>query len=140
MNTVAIPDTNVILRYLLADNEALYVRTKPFFHSLMAGRRKAIFLTEVLLEAFYVLTKVYQIPQHEAAVALKELLSYRGVINRDKSILIEGFEMFLNSSGLSLLDCLICVKSIKSKSQLLTFDEKLRGKCAGAVAPEMIEG
>jgi len=129
MSTVVFPDTNVILRYLLADNENLYQAVYPFFESLKSGRQKAIFLSEVLLETFYVLTKTYKIPDKEAADALKNLLLYKGVINKNKEVLLEAFEMFIQTRGLSLLDCFLCIKAQHSKGEILTFDKKLQKKC-----------
>jgi predicted nucleic acid-binding protein len=129
MNTVIFPDTNILLRYLLADHEEQYQEILPFFESLKQGHQKAVFLSEVLLEAFYVLTKTYSVPPKEAAEALKDLLLYKGVTNRDKSVLVEAFNFFIESEGLSLLDCLLCIKSKKQKGKLLTFDKRLKKKC-----------
>ncbi len=129
MSTVIFPDTNILLRYLLADNEEQYRKILPFFESLKQGRQKAVFLSEVLLEAFYVLTKTYGVPPKEAAEALKDLLLYRGVANKDKSLLLEAFNFFIESEGLSLLDCFLCVKTKKQKGELLTFDKRLKRRC-----------
>jgi predicted nucleic-acid-binding protein len=130
MSTVIFPDTNVLLRYLLADNEEQYQKILPFFESLKIGTEKAIILSEVLLETFYVLTKVYDVPQKEAAKALKNLLLYKGVINKDKVLLLKAFNFFLENNGISLLDCLLCIKTKKQKGKLLTFDQKLMKKCS----------
>ena len=129
MSTVIFPDTNVLLCYLLADVEEQYQEIRPFFETLKQGRQKAVILSEVLLETFYVLTKTYGIPAQEAAEALKDLLLYKGVVNRDKKLLLKAFNLFLESRGLSLLDCFLCVKARKQKGKILTFDEKLKRKC-----------
>ena len=133
MNTVTFPDTNVLLRYLLADIEEQYREIRPFFEALKQGQKKAVILPEVFLETFYVLTRTYNIPAKEAAEALKDLLLlllYKGVINKDKRLLLESFNLFLQSKGLSLLDCFLCIKARKQRGKILTFDEKLRRKCA----------
>ena len=129
MNTVTFPDTNVLLRYLLADVEEQYQAIRPFFETLKQGQEKAVILPEVFLETFYVLTRTYSIPAKEAAEALKDLLLYKGVVNKDKKLLLEAFNLFLGSKGLSLLDCFLCVKAQKQRGKILTFDEKLRRKC-----------
>ena len=98
MSIVTFPDTNVILRYLLADNENQYQEVYPFFESLKIGKQKAILLSEVLLEAFYVLTKIYGVPDKEAAEGLKDLILYKGVVNKDKELLLEAFELFIEKS------------------------------------------
>ena len=129
MSTVTFPDTNVLLRYFLADVEEQYQEIRPFFEALKYGHQKAIILSEVLLETFYVLTKTYGIPALEAAEALKDLLLYKGVVNRNKSLLLEAFNLFLESKGLSLLDCFLCIKARKQKGKFLTFDQRLQQKC-----------
>ena len=128
MGTKKIPDTNVILRYLLADNEEQYQEISPFFAGLRNGSQRAIIPGEVLLETFYVLTKVYSVAPKEAAGVLKELLLYKGVENRD--LLIESLDRFLETPGLSLLDCLLWAKAEVCKCELLTFDKRLK-KAAG---------
>ncbi len=129
MNTVTFPDTNVILRYLLADNKEHYEKARLLFEAVREGREKVILLAEVLLETFYVLTKTYSVPPKEAAEVLKKLVLYKGTVNRDKKVLIEAFDLFLESSGLSLLDCFLCVKAKRQKGKLFTFDERLRKIC-----------
>ncbi len=129
MRTVTFPDTNVLLRYFLADVEEQYQEIRPFFEALKQGHQKAVLLSEVLLETFYVLTKTYGIPAVEAAEALKDLLLYKGVVNRDRTLLLKAFNLFLESKGLSLLDCFLCVKARKQRGKLLTFDQRLQQKC-----------
>ena len=126
MRTKKIPDTNVILRYLLADNEKQYREISPFFTELRDGRQRAIIPAEVILEAFYVLTKVYEVPPKEAAGALKDLMLYKGVENKDKKLILEALDRFDQNPGLSLLDCLLWVKAEAYGCKLLTFDKKLR--------------
>jgi predicted nucleic-acid-binding protein len=126
MSTRKIPDTNIILRYLLADNEEQYLEISPFFKGLREGRQKALVPAEVIVEAFYVLTKVYDVPPKKAAGALKEILLYKGIDNKDRDILIEALNRYEYTSGLSLLDCLIWVKSEAYGCELLTFDKKLK--------------
>jgi len=128
--SIVFPDTNVVLRYLLNDNRAQFEKILPLFEDIKKGRQKAILLPEVLLEAFYVLTKVYDIPRYEAGEALRDLLLYKGILNKDRMVLIEAFELFLKDKGLSLLDCFLCIKCKKMKGNLLTFDKRLKRECS----------
>ncbi len=128
-NILIFPDTNVILRYLLADNEEQYQKILPFFEGLKDGQKKAVILSEVLLETFYVLTKTYNVPSKKVAVVLKDLLLYKGVVNKDKSMLLEAFNFYLKQGSLSLLDCILCIKAKRENGNLLTFDAKLMKKC-----------
>ena len=43
---VVFPDTNVILRYLLADVEEQYQEVLPFFEELKFGGQKAVITSE----------------------------------------------------------------------------------------------
>ncbi len=131
VSTKKIPDTNVILRYLLADNEEQYREISPFFTELRDGRQKAVIPAEVILETFYVLTKVYAVPPREAAGALRDLMLYKGVENKDKKLILEALDRFDRNPGLSLLDCLIWVKAEAYGCKLLTFDRKLREAAGG---------
>jgi len=65
-----LPDTNVIIRYLTRDVEALYARAKAFFDKVKDGRAKAIILESVIAESIYVLTKMYAVPRDLAALSL----------------------------------------------------------------------
>jgi predicted nucleic acid-binding protein len=129
MSAKKIPDTNVILRYLLADSEEQYQEVLPFFSELRDGRQRAIIPGEVMLETFYVLNKVYSVPPKEAAGALKDLLLYKGVKNR--KLLIESLRRFVETPGISLLDCFLWVKAETCGCQLLTFDNRLRKVVGG---------
>jgi len=59
--------------------------------------QKAILLSEVLLETFYVLTKIYGVPDKEAAEGLKDLILYKGVVNKDKELLLELLNCLLKA-------------------------------------------
>lgn len=105
-----LPDTNSVLRYLLQDDAELFPLAETFFQEVMEGRTRVIFLEGVLVECLYILTKHYSIPRDEAARSLIGLLLYKGVVNPDKSALIEGLQTFATGS-LEAVDCLLNAKS-----------------------------
>ena len=117
---VKLPDTNVILRYLLEDNKVLYDKTKELFEKVRNGEEKVIILESVLVECVYILLKFYMIPKNEVSARLKELLHYKGVINKDKVDLIEALTMFAKE-GLDFVDCLLCAKAKNNHLPLVTF-------------------
>ena len=84
-----LPDTNVIIRYLTRDAEALYGRAKAFFDEVKDGRAKAIILESVIAESIYVLTKMYAVPRDRAARRLIDILRYKGIANVDQKALIQ---------------------------------------------------
>ena len=63
----SLPDTNVIVRYLIADDPTLHGRAKEFFDKVKNGSLKALILESVIAECIYVLTKIYKVPRDQAA-------------------------------------------------------------------------
>ena len=130
VKTVNLPDTNVILRYLLKDNTDQYETAEKFFESVRTGREKAVILESVLVECVYVLTKYYQTPKAKAVGALAGLLQYKGIVNSDREALLEGLQLFAGNN-LDLVDCMLLAKSRSETMRLFSFDKALN-KLSGA--------
>ncbi len=129
MSKVVFLDTNVILRYLLKDKPEQFHKIKETFSLLKTGKVSGYILSEVLLEAYYVLVNFYKVPKREALISLKKLLLYKGFIGKEKEILLNAIDYVLNNSGVSLLDWVLCLKSKQKKGIILTFDIKLERDC-----------
>ena len=65
-------DTNVILRYLMADHEKFSPKAKPFMVKVSQEKTKAEIPAVVILECVYVMEKFYRIPKREIADTLAE--------------------------------------------------------------------
>ena len=89
-----LPDTNVVLRYLLRDNPEQCEQAERYFESVRTGGKKALLLESVLVECIYVLTKFYKVPKKEAADSLSALLRYKGFVNSDKEALLAALTLF----------------------------------------------
>ena len=120
-----LPDTNTILRYLLADEPNLYEKAAELFEKVRTGEEKAVILESVLVECVYVLTKFYKVPEKEAATKLQALFRYRGIMNEDRDDLIEALTIFAERPSLAIVDCILCVKAVRSNMSLFTFDKAL---------------
>ncbi|MBN2443451.1 MAG: PIN domain-containing protein [Spirochaetales bacterium] len=121
---VTLPDTNVVLRYLLNDHPEMSKEAYVFFEKVRTGEKKALILESVLTECVYVLTKFYKIPGDEAAQKLSKLLHYKGIINPDADNLINALHIFSKSS-IALVDCIIISKLDKPDYHIFTFDKDL---------------
>jgi len=119
-----LPDTNTIIRYLVADEPALHAKAKGFFDKVRQGDIKAVVLESVIAECIYVLTKIYKVPRNRAAGSLTDVLRYKGVANDDRQELIQALRLF-SEHGLDIVDCILCAKSASSGDQLFTFDADL---------------
>lgn len=124
---VSLPDTNAILRYLLADNKDLHEKARDLFEKVRVGEAAVLLLESVLVECVYVLTKFYGVPRQEAARTLKGLVGYRGVTNNDKRDLAEALALF-GETTFDIVDCLLCVKAKNCDLILFTFDKALAKK------------
>lgn len=121
---VTLPDTNVILRYLLDDHPEMSKEAIAFFEKVRIGEKKALILESVLTECVYVLTKFYKIPGKDAAQKLSTLLHYKGIVNTDADNLIKALHIF-STSSIAIVDCIIISKADKPDYHIYTYDKNL---------------
>ncbi len=119
-----LPDTNVVVRYLVKDDIELYKQAKTFFDKVKTGEESALILESVVAECVYVLTKIYKVPKEKTADSLKNLLRYRGIINEDRADLIKALTTFAERS-MDIVDCILYVKAKDMDTSLFSFDEDL---------------
>ena len=124
---VVLPDTNVVLRYLLRDHEAHYALASEFFEVVREGQRQAVLLEGVLVECIYVLTKFYQVPRAEAAGKLHALLQYNGIRNPDRQELLDALKCYTETK-LDIVDCILLAKGTAEHTEVFSFDADLRSK------------
>ncbi|MBI5074274.1 MAG: PIN domain-containing protein [Nitrospirae bacterium] len=120
----SLPDTNTIVRYLVADEPAQHAKTKEFFDKVKNGSVKTVILESVITECIYVLTKVYKVPRDRAASSLIDILHYKGIANIDQQVLIRALSLF-SDQGLDIVDCILCAKAVADGDHLFTFDADL---------------
>jgi len=120
----SLPDTNIVIRYLTRDDEALYGRAKEFFDDVKEGKTRAVILESVIAECTYVLTKIYKAPRSKAAESLIDILHYKGIANQDRQELIRALSLF-SERNIDIVDCILCVKSAGPDTSLFSFDNEL---------------
>lgn len=120
-------DTNIIIRFLVGDNEEHLKKSTEYFEQIEQGSMEVEILSDVLIEAFFVLTKFYKLPKAEVISDLKTILSFEGVVNKDKVILFETLSIIENKN-IDFVDALICAKCKFQNYEKLSFDKDL-SKC-----------
>ena len=120
-------DTNIIIRFLVGDNEEHLAKSTEYFEQIELGSMEVEILSDVLMEAFFVLTKFYKVPKVEVISDLKSILSFEGVVNKDKVILFEALSIIENKN-IDFVDALICAKCKFQNYEKLSFDKDLN-KC-----------
>ncbi|MEB4592245.1 PIN domain-containing protein [Candidatus Thiothrix sp. Deng01] len=118
-------DTNVILRYLLADNEALYQRACTILDPLQRGETQGTVTEGVLIECVYVLLKVYEIPRALIADKLSAMLSYTGLYQAQYDHHIQALEIFAEHN-VDIVDALLFTRSQQEGSSIQSFDKDIR--------------
>ena len=109
-------DANVILRFLLADNEEMFKISKEIMN-------KNIYISnEVLAEVIYVLEKFYKFKRGIIFDKLYKLIGLKNIFNYDKQFLLKALEIY-GTSNLDFVDCLLCAFS--EIDDIVTFDKKL---------------
>ncbi len=118
-------DTNVIIRFLVGDHEEHLKKSALYFEQIELGSMEVEILGEVLMEAFFVLTKFYKIPKIDVISDLKTILSFEGVVNKNKPILFEALNIIENKN-IDFVDALICAKCKLQNYDALSFDKDLK--------------
>ncbi len=122
-------DANVVLRYLLQDDDALFKKASSLLERVKVGEEAIVIPESVLAECVYVLLKVYKIDRQIISEKLRGLCAYKGIVNPDKRDLIDSIILF-GQTQLSIVDCIVCAKSINNGMTLFTFDDDLRHICS----------
>lgn len=112
-------DTNIILRYLLEDNEELSKKAIEIIDN------NQIFIpTEVIVEASYVLKKVYQVEKDKIYKVIQLLLEMENVNFENKETIELAFKTYAEKN-LDIVDCMLYAYAKNEKYEVKTFDNKL---------------
>ncbi|MDK9693019.1 MAG: PIN domain-containing protein [Sulfurimonas sp.] len=120
-------DTNVIIRFLIGDDEKVLAESIKIFEQIESSKIQVEMLEGVLMEAYFVLTKFYKIDKNSVINDLKTILALNGVVNNNKAILFETLSIIENKN-IDFVDALICSKSKLQGYEKLSFDKDLK-KC-----------
>lgn len=114
-----IVDTNIILRYLLQDNEELSKKAIEIIDN------NEIFIpTEVIVEASYVLKKVYNVENEKINEAIKLLLEMEEIKFENKGTIALAFKTYAEKK-LDIVDCMLFAYNKNENYDIKTFDKKL---------------
>lgn len=112
-------DANVILRYVLNDNEEMAAQAESIFNE------DSVYIPmEVLAEVVYVLLKVYQVDRKTICETVVDLLNMPNVQTVNKEVAITGINCF-NQNNIDFVDGLLVGYKQNSNYDVVTFDKKL---------------
>jgi predicted nucleic-acid-binding protein len=111
-------DANIVLRYLLDDDEILAQSARNIIED------GEIWLpVEVLCEVVYVLQKVYQISRADISLQLERFVRRTNIAFSRKPAILDALEFFA-ASNLDFVDCVLAGYA-NAGEQVYTLDKKL---------------
>ena len=117
-------DANYILRYLLGDEEMMFLEAKE-----VIANAQCLLLNEVLAEVVYVLQGVYKTPKNVISQTLSVLVSLESMVTHEsKTVFIEALHIY-SDKNIDYVDATLC--ALKDKYKVKSFDRKLM-KCVNA--------
>lgn len=109
-------DANVILRYLLHDNEEMFQIAKVIINE------GAFTLPEILAEVSYVLKGVYEVDRGNIGKALLAMLDEIEI--EEKAAMQEALRVYQQTS-LDFVDCILVGRHRTLGDEVFSFDKKL---------------
>jgi len=116
---MVIVDTNIILRYLLNDDEKLNKKACEIIDS-----NDILIPNEVIIEACYVLNKLYNVEKEIIYTLVIELMVQDNIFFTDRSLIYETFKAY-SKANIDLVDCILYAYSKIEGYEIKTFDKKL---------------
>lgn len=109
-------DANVILRYILNDNEDMCDKAKEI---ILNG---AFTTPEVIAEVVYVLKGVYHVDRTEIAICITTFLNEIDIQN--KNVIKRALSIY-SLKNLDFVDCILIARHQILKDDIFSFDKKL---------------
>jgi len=113
-----IVDANIILRYLLNDNQLLASAAREILDN---GKLEAP--NEVICEVVYVLQKSYQVPRGEIARQVRRFCERGNIILSNQPVLFQALDFFA-ATNLDFVDCILAGYAVAG-IRIHTLDQKL---------------
>jgi predicted nucleic-acid-binding protein len=117
-----IVDTNLIVRYLVQDNERQAKAAERLFEACDRGDVAMVVLPVVLAECVFVLESFYQHARGEIASVLARLISSPGIEISGEAIHLDALERY-RKTKIHFVDCLIAATAAAEKIPVASFDQ-----------------
>ncbi|MBK7107095.1 MAG: PIN domain-containing protein [Ignavibacteriae bacterium] len=112
-------DANIVLRYLLKDDQLLFDKSVNIIE-----KTESFIPTPIVAEIVYVLEKVYNIPKNEIHLALNDLFESRLIVLEDKNFIIFALSAY-HKYNLDFADSILLSYKQTLNFEVITFDKKL---------------
>lgn len=116
-------DTNIILRYLVRDNENQYNEAVGYFKKAEQGKLKLLIKPTVIAEASFVLETYYKKTNEEIASSMEVFLSQKWLKVEDRKALLLMWQWY--RQNLHFVDSYLLACAKIEGIKVLTFDEQI---------------
>jgi predicted nucleic acid-binding protein len=117
-------DSNIWLRFFLANEEKSFKACQKLFQLIETGRIKPYTSTIVLLEVNYVLVSIYKVASSSVFQDLKNILTTRNLTLIEKADFVKSLDLS-QKLKIKLADCLISLQ-VPKDSFLVTYDKDFK--------------
>jgi len=123
---INIIDTNIILRYIVGDDESQKIMARKVFLEAEKGRIKLQIKTVVIAEVCYVLESFYKKSRNEIANKMEVLLSAKWLKVEDRKPMLLMWQWY--RENLHFVDSFLIACSKSNFCKVISFDKKLNNK------------
>jgi predicted nucleic-acid-binding protein len=118
-------DTNLIVRYLVQDNEKHARAAGKLFDACDRGDVAIVVLPVVLAECVFVLESFYGHTRSDIATALGRLISSPGVEIAEVRVQLDALKRY-KATRVHFVDCVIAATAVSENVPVSTFDQDFR--------------
>jgi predicted nucleic-acid-binding protein len=120
MKNIPLIDANIVLRYLLSDNDELSPQAADIIDNNIVELP-----IEALCEVVFVLTRVYNTPRKNIRESLEDFFDKTATILPNREAVLEGIRFF-GKTKLDFVDCILAGYCSKENAEIRTFDNGLQ--------------
>ena len=121
---ITLIDTNVLVRFLVRDDEKLYTKSVDIFKKGQTGMFTLILKPLVIAEACFVLESLYKLARKDIALVLSEVVQQPWLLVDDYHAILIALKKY--KQGYHFVDGYLLGLVETEKCDLVTFDTKLR--------------
>ncbi|MEK7619791.1 MAG: PIN domain-containing protein [Patescibacteria group bacterium] len=123
MEKTSLLDTNVLVRFLVGDNEQQKAKAIEWFREATIGKRTIIVKPMVVAETVFVLESFYKHTREDIMSSLLPFIAMPALTVEEQDTLLYLWTDFLN--GLHFVDAYLLTSARLAGTDLLTFDRDL---------------
>ena len=120
-------DANILIRFLVRDDEILYQKSLEIIKEIEQGEKEALLMDFILAEIIYVLKRIYKIDKIQISNALKKILLNDYFYTDNKLVTFEALDIYANKN-IDFADAMLCAKKNLEGFEIVSFDKDMQ-KC-----------